>query len=86
MLVRKIESTAFAHYDTGPTRNPSDLSRTPGGSSSGSAAMAAGMVPLAFGTQQRGPVVRPASFCGVGGFRPTSERWRSQGRWHSRQP
>ena len=51
MLVGKIESTAFAHYDIGPTRNPSDLSRTPGGSSRGSAAVAASMVPLAFGTQ-----------------------------------
>ena len=85
MLVRKIESTAFAHYDTGPTRNPSDLSRTPGGASSGSAAVAAGMAPLAFGTQQRGSVVRPASSCGVAGFRPTSERCRSEGRWRSRR-
>ena len=72
VLVGKTETTAFAYYDTGPTRNPSDLSRTPGGSSSGSAAtVAAGMVPLAFGTQTQGSVLRPASFCGVAGFKPT---------------
>ena len=71
-LVGKTQTTAFAYYDTGPTRNPRDLSRTPGGSSSGSAAaVAAGMVPLAFGTQTQGSVLRPASFCGVAGFKPT---------------
>lgn len=74
-LVGKTQTTAFAYYDTGPTRNPRDLSRTPGGSSSGSAAaVAAGMVPLAFGTQTQGSVLRPASFCGVAGFKPTFGR------------
>ena len=72
VLVGKTQTTAFAYYDTGPTRNPRDLARTPGGSSSGSAAaVAAGMVPLAFGTQTQGSVLRPASFCGVAGFKPT---------------
>ena len=72
VLVGKTETTAFAYYDTGPTRNPRDLARTPGGSSSGSAAaVAAGMVPLAFGTQTQGSVLRPASFCGIAGFKPT---------------
>ncbi|HYH88142.1 MAG TPA: amidase family protein, partial [Solirubrobacteraceae bacterium] len=60
-----------------PTRNPHDLDRTPGGSSSGSAAAVAdGMVPLAYGTQTAGSVIRPASFCGVVGFKP-SHGWHS---------
>src|SRR5690606_9831593 len=56
----------------GRTRNPHDPARTPGGSSSGSAAaVAAGMVPLAIGTQTQGSVIRPASFCGIVGFKPS---------------
>lgn len=70
VLLGKTQSTAFAYRTPGPTRNPRDLARTPGGSSSGSAAaVAAGMVPVALGTQTGGSVLRPASFCGVTGFK-----------------
>jgi Asp-tRNA(Asn)/Glu-tRNA(Gln) amidotransferase A subunit family amidase len=70
-------TTEFATYEPPPTRNPHDPQRTPGGSSSGSAAaVAAGMVPAAYGTQTAGSVIRPASFCGVVGFKP----WHG---WHS---
>lgn len=70
VLFGKTQSTAFAYRTPAPTRNPRDLRHTPGGSSSGSAAaVAAGMVPLAIGTQTGGSVVRPASFCGVTGFK-----------------
>ncbi|MEJ2886340.1 amidase [Actinomycetospora aeridis] len=69
VVVGKTVTTEFACFDPGPTRNPHDPARTPGGSSSGSAAaVAAGMVPLAVGTQTAGSVVRPASFCGVAGL------------------
>jgi Asp-tRNA(Asn)/Glu-tRNA(Gln) amidotransferase A subunit family amidase len=72
LLLGKTQSTPFAYYTPGPTRNPRDIRHTPGGSSSGSAAaVAAGMVPLAVGTQTRGSVLRPASYCGVTGFKPT---------------
>jgi Asp-tRNA(Asn)/Glu-tRNA(Gln) amidotransferase A subunit family amidase len=72
VLVGKTQTTAFAYFDPAPTRNPHDLEHTPGGSSSGSAvAVAAGMVPFALGTQTLGSVLRPASFCGVVGFKPS---------------
>jgi amidase len=72
VLLGKTHTTAFAYRDPGPTRNPRNLDHTPGGSSSGSAAaVAAGMVPFALGTQTGGSVLRPASFCGVTGFKPT---------------
>ena len=72
LVMGKTVTTELATYAPGKTRNPHDASRTPGGSSSGSAAaVAAGMVPLAVGTQTNGSVVRPASFCGVVGFKPT---------------
>ena len=72
MLLGKTVTTEFANLHAGPTRNPHDLSRTPGGSSSGSAAAVADfMAPLAIGTQTTGSTIRPASFCGVIGYRPT---------------
>jgi Asp-tRNA(Asn)/Glu-tRNA(Gln) amidotransferase A subunit family amidase len=70
VLLGKTQSTAFAYTDPAPTHNPRNLAHTPGGSSSGSAAaVAAGMVPLAIGTQTGGSVLRPASYCGVTGFK-----------------
>jgi Asp-tRNA(Asn)/Glu-tRNA(Gln) amidotransferase A subunit family amidase len=72
VMLGKTETTAFAYSVPARTRNPRDLAHTPGGSSSGSAAaVAAGMVPFAIGEQTRGSVLRPASFCGVTGFKPT---------------
>lgn len=72
VVLGKTVTTEFALYSPGKTRNPHDPSRTPGGSSSGSAAaVAAGMVPIALGTQTNGSVIRPAAFCGVYGFKPT---------------
>lgn len=72
ILVGKTQAAAFAFRTPPPTRNPRDLEHTPGGSSSGSAAaVAANMIPLAIGTQTLGSVLRPASYCGVTGFKPT---------------
>jgi Asp-tRNA(Asn)/Glu-tRNA(Gln) amidotransferase A subunit family amidase len=72
VIIGKSVSTEFAYFHPGPTRNPRDLERTPGGSSSGSAAaVAAGMVPLAIGSQTNGSMIRPASYCGVYGVKPT---------------
>jgi Asp-tRNA(Asn)/Glu-tRNA(Gln) amidotransferase A subunit family amidase len=72
VILGKTVTTELAVYAPGKTRNPHDLERTPGGSSSGSAAaVAAQMVPLAIGTQTNGSVIRPASFCGVYGFKPS---------------
>src|SRR5262249_61587315 len=66
----KPVTTEFAYFHPGKTRNPHDLSRAPGGSSSGSAAAVADfMVPIAFGTQTAASVIRPAAFCGVVGHR-----------------
>lgn len=68
----KTVTSEFAVYTPGPTRNPHDLARTPGGSSSGSAAaVAARMIPLALATQTNGSTIRPASFCGVVGYKPS---------------
>jgi Asp-tRNA(Asn)/Glu-tRNA(Gln) amidotransferase A subunit family amidase len=70
ILLGKTHCTAFAYFTPAPTCNPRDLEHTPGGSSSGSAAaVAAGMVPIALGTQTKGSVLRPASYCGVTGFK-----------------
>jgi amidase len=72
VVMGKTVTTEFANVHPGKTRNPLDPARTPGGSSSGSAAaVAASMVPLALGTQTTGSTTRPASFCGVFGYRPT---------------
>jgi Asp-tRNA(Asn)/Glu-tRNA(Gln) amidotransferase A subunit family amidase len=73
ILLGKTETVEFAaHGRPAPTRNPRDLSRTPSGSSSGSAAAVADyMVPFALGTQTGGSVIRPASYCGCIGFKPT---------------
>jgi Asp-tRNA(Asn)/Glu-tRNA(Gln) amidotransferase A subunit family amidase len=72
VIIGKAVTTEFAYFHPGKTRNPHDIERTPGGSSSGSAAaVAAGMVPLALGTQTNGSVIRPAAFCGVLAIKPT---------------
>lgn len=72
VLLGKTHTTAFAYRTPAPTRNPRNPAHTPGGSSSGSAAaVAAGMVPFAIGTQTGGSMLRPAAFCGVTGFKPT---------------
>ena len=72
IIMGKTVTTELAVYSPGKTTNPHDMNRTPGGSSSGSAAaVACGMVPLAIGSQTNGSVIRPASFCGVVGFKPT---------------
>ncbi len=72
IIMGKTVTTELATYFPGKTRNPHDPEHTPGGSSSGSAAaVAAGMVPLAVGTQTNGSVIRPAAFCGVVGFKPS---------------
>jgi Asp-tRNA(Asn)/Glu-tRNA(Gln) amidotransferase A subunit family amidase len=72
VILGKTVTTELAYYAPGKTRNPHDPARTPGGSSSGSAAaVAAGMVPLALGTQTNGSTIRPAAFCGIYGYKPT---------------
>jgi Asp-tRNA(Asn)/Glu-tRNA(Gln) amidotransferase A subunit family amidase len=73
-------TTEFAFAEPGPTCNPLDTTRTPGGSSSGSAAgVAAGFFPLALGTQTIGSVIRPASYCGVTGFKPSHDLLPTEG-------
>jgi Asp-tRNA(Asn)/Glu-tRNA(Gln) amidotransferase A subunit family amidase len=70
--IGKTVTTEFAARKPGPTTNPHNPIRTPGGSSSGSAAgVAAGFFPFAFGSQTAGSVIRPAAFCGVVGYKPT---------------
>jgi len=72
VILGKTVTTELAFYAPGKTKNPHDPGRTPGGSSSGSAAaVAAGHIPLAVGTQTNGSVIRPASFCGVVGYKPS---------------
>jgi Asp-tRNA(Asn)/Glu-tRNA(Gln) amidotransferase A subunit family amidase len=75
LILGKSVTTEFAYFEPGPTRNPHNLAHTPGGSSSGSAAaVAAGLAPLALGTQTIGSVIRPAAFCGIVGFKPSLGR------------
>jgi Asp-tRNA(Asn)/Glu-tRNA(Gln) amidotransferase A subunit family amidase len=72
LIMGKTVTTELAYLHPGPTRNPHNPAHTPGGSSSGSAAgVAAGMLLLAIGTQTGGSVIRPASFCGITGFKPS---------------
>jgi Asp-tRNA(Asn)/Glu-tRNA(Gln) amidotransferase A subunit family amidase len=83
ILLGKTVTTAFAYRTPGPTRNPRNLDHTPGGSSSGSAAaIAAGMVPFTIGEQTRGSMIRPASFCGITGFKPTHDLLPMEGVLH----
>jgi aspartyl-tRNA(Asn)/glutamyl-tRNA(Gln) amidotransferase subunit A len=80
VLVGKTVTTAYASFDPPPTRNPWDPSRTPGGSSSGSAAaLACGMCLGALGSQTGGSITRPASYCGVAGCKPTFGRVSTHG-------
>lgn len=80
ILLGKLHTTEFATSDPAPTRNPWNLACTPGGSSSGSAAaVAAQMVPLALGSQTIGSNVRPASYCGLVGLKPTFGRISTRG-------
>jgi len=75
VVLGKTVSTEFALFEPGPTRNPRNPAHTPGGSSSGSAAaVAAGLCPLALGSQTIGSVIRPAAFCGVVGYKPSYGR------------
>jgi Asp-tRNA(Asn)/Glu-tRNA(Gln) amidotransferase A subunit family amidase len=75
IVVGKTVTTEFATFHPGPTRNPHDTTRTPGGSSSGSAAAVADhLVALALGTQTAASIIRPAAFCGVVGFKPSIGR------------
>ena len=72
IVIGKTTTTELATFQPAKTRNPQNLEHTPGGSSSGSAAaVSAGMVPIAMGTQTAGSVIRPAAYCGVIGFKPT---------------
>tara|TARA_B100000700_G_scaffold246462_1_gene275358 strand:+ start:1198 stop:2526 length:1329 start_codon:yes stop_codon:yes gene_type:complete len=72
IIMGKTVTTELAYFDPGKTTNPHDKSRTPGGSSSGSAAaVAAFMTPLSLGSQTKGSIIRPASYCGVVGYKPS---------------
>lgn len=80
LILGKTVTTEFAYFAPGPTKNPHNPNHTPGGSSSGSAAaVAAGLVPLAFGTQTIGSINRPGAFCGTFGYKPSYDRISRQG-------
>lgn len=73
IVLGKTHTTEFAYYDPSPARNPHNIDHTPGGSSSGSgAALGAGMIPMAVGTQTVASVNRPAAYCGVSAFKPST--------------
>ena len=85
VLLGKTVTTEFAYWKAGKTRNPHDTSRTPGGSSSGSAASVADhMVPLAIGSQTVASTIRPACYCGIVGFKPSYGRNLTCGRQTAR--
>ena len=80
VIFNKTVTTEFAIGYSGPTTNPFDPKRTPGGSSSGTAAaVGAGMLPVGLGTQTQGSTLRPASFCGAVGFKPTIHAFNTAG-------
>jgi aspartyl-tRNA(Asn)/glutamyl-tRNA(Gln) amidotransferase subunit A len=81
VILGKVHTTEFAYFDgPPPTRNPHNIAHTPGGSSAGPAAVvAAGMVPLSLGTQTAGSVSRPAAYCGIAAFKPSTLAWSSFG-------
>jgi Asp-tRNA(Asn)/Glu-tRNA(Gln) amidotransferase A subunit family amidase len=80
LIMGKTVTTEFAYFHPGATCNPHNFDHTPGGSSSGSAAaVAAGFCPLALGTQTIGSISRPASFCGITGFKPSFGRISTEG-------
>ena len=80
LILGKTVTTEFAYFEPGPTCNPHNITHTPGGSSSGSAAaVACGFTPLALGTQTIGSITRPASFCGVYGYKPSFQRISTNG-------
>jgi aspartyl-tRNA(Asn)/glutamyl-tRNA(Gln) amidotransferase subunit A len=81
IVLGKAHTTEFAYFDgPPPTRNPHNVAHTPGGSSAGPAAVvAAGMVPLSLGTQTAGSVSRPAAYCGIAAFKPSTLAWSSAG-------
>lgn len=81
VILGKAHTTEFAYLDgPPPTRNPHNLAHTPGGSSAGPAALvAAGMAPLSLGTQTAGSVNRPAAYCGIAAFKPSTRAWSSFG-------
>lgn len=80
IVLGKTVTTEFAFSDSGPTANPHNLAHTPGGSSSGScAAVAAGFCDIALGTQTIGSIIRPASYCGIYGIKPSYNRVSTKG-------
>jgi len=80
LILGKTVTTEFAYFQPGPTKNPNNTDFTPGGSSSGSAAaVAAGITPLAFGTQTIGSITRPAAYCGVIGVKPSTKSISTEG-------